>query len=170
MKDKKKQIDWGKVGLMVFCALLVILIFRSFLIPAVLGMVGILLKLVVLYKSLEMPYLFFGSVFFLFISWYFFNIFCNFTYRLIKFVFTTSVYKIEKKNDSKGEIREGAYCTQCGKYIPEGEHFSREGHIIRSFFGLFEKDNWEHYFCSDKCDRKFCKSYKIKSKKGKNKK
>ena len=64
----------------------------------------------------------------------------------------------QKKNYSKKEIREGAYCTQCGKYIPKGEHFSREGHITISFFRLFEKNNWEHYFCSDKCDRKFSRT------------
>ena len=99
--NKKRKIDWGKVALIVFCGLLVYLIFKIFLIPAVLGMIGILLKLVDLYKLLEMPYLFFGSALFLFISWYFFNIFCNITYRLIKFVFTTSIYSSDKGNNTK---------------------------------------------------------------------
>ena len=156
----------GKVSLVVFCALLIILIFKNFLIPAVLGMVDLLLGLVGLYKLLEMPYLFFGSALFLFISWYIFNIFCNFTYWLIKFVMTTSIYKTEKEKDSEGEIREGAYCTQCGKHIQKGEWKHREGHIEKYFFGLLERDIWCSYFCSDKCWKKFVNdSYKDKKKK-----
>ncbi len=174
MVKQKRNIDFGKVALIVFSALLVIQIFKIFLIPMVLSMVNILLKLVDLYKLLEMPYLFFGSALFLFMVWYFFNAFCSITYRLFKFVITTSIYKTEKENDSKGEIREGAYCTQCGKHIEEGEWQQRDGRLERYFFGLLERDIWERYFCSDKCYRKFVrtldKDKKIKSKKGKNKK
>ncbi len=158
MKNNKQKIDIGKLALIVFSLLLVILIFKTFLIPAVLGMLGILLKLVDLYKLLEMPYLFFGSALFLFISWYFFNILCNITYRLFKFAMTTSIYTSKKENDSEEEIREGAYCTQCGKHIEEGEWQQRDGHLEKYFFGLLEKDVWERYFCSDKCYRKFVRT------------
>ncbi len=161
MGNNKKQIDWGKVALMIFCALLIILIFKTFLIPAVKGMIGILLGLVELYKQLEMPYLFFGSALFLFISWYIFSAICNITYFLIKYVFTTSVYSSEEKNNSKEEIREGSYCTQCGKHIRREDWKHRDGHIEKYFFGLLEKNIWDSYSCSDKCWKKFVRtSYK----------
>ena len=54
------------------------------------------------------------------------------------------------------EVREGAYCTQCGKYIPEGEWYSRDGERVRYFFG-FKRDEWYYYFCSEECDKKFWK-------------
>ena len=158
-----REIDWVKVALMSLSILLVILIFKSFLIPMALGMINILLELVNLYKLLEMPYLFFGSALFLFIFWYFFTIFCNITCRLIKFVMTNSIHKPESKIQKEKpvqEVREGSYCTQCGKYIPKGEYISRDGVVIYYFFRLFKKYVWEHYFCSLKCGRKFWKDKK----------
>ncbi len=152
-----KRIDIGRLMLIVFSLLLVILIFQAFLIPIVLGMVKSLLRLVELYKLLEMPYLFFGSALFLFISWCIFSALCNITYRLFKFAMTTSIYSSEKKDNSKEEIRDGAYCTQCGKHIKEGEWKCRDGHIEKYFFRLLEKDIWDSYFCSDKCWKKFVK-------------
>ncbi len=167
VNNNKRNIDFGKILLIAFCALLVILIFKTFLIPAVLGMTSGLLRLVDMYKLLEMPYLFFGTALFIFITWYVFSILCNLTYRLFKFVMTTSIYKEEKENDSEGEIREGAYCTQCGKHIKKEEWKHKDGHIEKYFFGLLERDIWESYSCSDKCWKKFVKD-KYKDETGKN--
>lgn len=89
------NIKLDKLLLVIFCLLLSILIFKTFLIPMVLSMVSILLKLVDLYKLLEMPYLFFGSAFFLFMVWYLFNLLCNIIYKLFKFAVTTQIYKSE---------------------------------------------------------------------------
>lgn len=158
MEKNKKQIDIGKILLIIFSALLVILILKTFLIPMSFSMVGILLGLVELYKLLEMPYLFFGTALFLYCIWYLFVGFVNLAYRLIKFIATTSIYKTKKEKDPEGEIREGAYCTQCGKHIKEGKWQQRDGHLEKYFFGLLEKDIWERYFCSDKCYRKFVRT------------
>ena len=97
IKDRVRKIKWDKLSLVMFSLLIVILIFKTFLIPMVMSIVNILLKLVDLYKLLEMPYLFFGSALFLFMGWYIFNIFCNITYWLLKFALTTSVYDSQKK-------------------------------------------------------------------------
>lgn len=158
---KKKTINWGNLALVIACLLIAILIFKTFLIPIVLGILNRLLKLIDLYKLLEMPYLFFGSALFLFISWYIFSALCNITYRLFNFAMTTSIYSSKKENDSKEEIREGAYCTQCGKHIEKEEWKHRDGHIEKYFFGLLEKNIWDSYTCSDKCWKKFVNtSYK----------
>ena len=92
----KGEINLDKLLLVLFSLLAVVLIFKILLIPMALSMVNILLKLVDLYKLLEVPYLFFGSALFLFVVWYFFNILCGITYTLFKFAVTTSVYESQK--------------------------------------------------------------------------
>ena len=158
MDKKKRKIDLVKVALIIFCALLIVLIFKTFLIPMVLSMINILLKLVDLYKLLEMPYLFFGSAFFLILVWYIFSAICNITYELIEFVMTTNIYSSEKKNDSGEEIRDGAYCTQCGKHIEKDEWIHRDGIRVYYFFHLLKRNIWESYFCSNKCWKKFVRT------------
>ena len=96
-----KKIKWDKLLLVIFCLLLTIIIFKTFLAPMVLSMARILLKLVDLYKLLEMPYLFFGSALFLFMVWSLFKIFCNITYWLFKFAMTTSMYSSNKERKGK---------------------------------------------------------------------
>ena len=96
-KQKKRKIDWGKAALMIFSFLMIIIIFKIFLIPMVLSMANILQNLIILYKLLAMPYLFFGSLCFLFIIWYFFTMVCKITYWLFEFVVTTNIIMKEKK-------------------------------------------------------------------------
>lgn len=102
-KIRWDKIRWDNLVLVIFCLLLTIIIFKTFLIPMFLSMINILLKLVELYKLLEMPYLFFGSALFLFIVWYLFKIICNITYKLFKFAVTTSVYSSHKAREEKSK-------------------------------------------------------------------
>ena len=95
----RDNIKWDKLLLIIFSLLIVILIFKTFLIPMVLSMLNIFLKLLKLYKLLEMPYLFFGSALFLFMVYYLFNILCNITYRLFMFAMTTSIYERGGKHE-----------------------------------------------------------------------
>ena len=96
-----KRIKWDKLVLVIFCLLVLVFLFKVFLIPMVLSMVKILLKLVDLYKLLEMPYLFFGSALFLFMVWYIFNAICNIAYQLFKFTMTTSKYDSQNRSNAQ---------------------------------------------------------------------
>jgi len=98
-----KRINWANLLLIIFCLLLIILLFKTFLIPMVMSMINILLKLVDLYKLLEMPYLFFGSAFFLVFVWYIFSALCDITYRLFKFAMTTSIYTSQNRRKEKSK-------------------------------------------------------------------
>ena len=96
-----KKVKWVNLLLIIFCSGLIVGLFKTFLIPGAFAMVNILLKLIDLYKLLEMPYLFFGSAFFLCLSWYVFTAVCNVIFRLFQFVITTKVYVSQFRRKEK---------------------------------------------------------------------
>lgn len=73
----------GKVFLIGVLAFLIVFLFKWVLIPLLFNMIGILLKLVLIYQTLDPTSKFFGGFIFLFISWKIFEAFCSLVIFLI---------------------------------------------------------------------------------------
>ncbi len=93
---KIKSMNWINMSLAIICIWFLLWLYLVIIIPAVLNMVDILLSLVELYKLLEMTDVFFGSAFFLVVSWVILNAIINVTIVIFRFVVKLKLYKEDK--------------------------------------------------------------------------
>ena len=103
-EEKEFSMPWIHLIVGILSIIFVVWVVITFLVPAVMGMLNSFLLLVEMLKLLEMPYLFFGSLAFLFISFYVFNAVTIILIRIVEWAFE-EINKYTTYNRRKGSYK-----------------------------------------------------------------